>query len=62
MISSRLDDLLKLAIETLIKNKECLVAQFIIQNPELRADEIEFVEQRLNYETVYSVRKKLISE
>lgn len=62
MIPSRLDDLLKLAIETIIKNKECLVAQFIIQNPDLPADQIEFVEQRLGYETVYTVRKKLISE
>ena len=51
-------DIIKLAIKTLAENKSTLVAKFIVQNPTLKAEEIEIVQQFSRGDIIFSVRKK----
>lgn len=55
---SDVNDLIKLAIETLVKNQETLVAKFILENPTVKAKDIEICQQNNFRSIVFYVRQK----
>ena len=50
--------LVQQALDTLYKNKECLVAKFIIDNPDVKAEDIELVSYRMGTNYTIVVRKR----
>lgn len=53
-----LNDHYEKAKEIYEQNKECLVALFVLQNPHLRADQIELVYQAGILEDTFYVRER----
>lgn len=57
-----LDEAIQTAVETMAKNKETLIAAFILQNPTIPVDRILLVQEFQSYGMTFSVRVKRSTE
>lgn len=53
-----IDEKIKEMAKLVIENQDTLVAKFILENPNLKAEEIELVQENHPFKFVFHVRKK----